>query len=88
MKILMSMPSIRMTKPADGAVVPTARNLTEGKKVRAFIQSVPESDPDSIYVGLNDRDPAWHDLYKVKISTGEKTLISGKQRPACRIGFR
>ena len=63
-------------KPADGAVVPTARNLTEGKKVRAFIQSVPESDPDSIYVGLNDRDPAWHDLYKVKISTGEKTLIA------------
>ncbi|MGH9959409.1 MAG: hypothetical protein ACREBC_20170, partial [Pyrinomonadaceae bacterium] len=26
-------------------------------------------------VGLNDRDPAWHDLYKVKISTGERTLL-------------
>ena len=63
-------------KPADGAVVPAARNLTEGKKVRAFIYAVPESDPDVIYVGLNERDPAWHDLYKVKISTGEKTLIS------------
>ncbi len=62
-------------KPADGSVVPTARNLTEGKKVRAFIQNVPESEPDAIFVRLNDRDPAWHDLYKVKISTGEKTLI-------------
>ena len=62
-------------QPAADAKVPAARNLTEGKKVRAFIQSVPESDPDVIYVGLNDRDAAWHDLYKVKISTGEKTLI-------------
>jgi hypothetical protein len=24
---------------------------------------------------LNDRDNAWHDLYKVKISTGERTLV-------------
>jgi dipeptidyl aminopeptidase/acylaminoacyl peptidase len=41
-----------------------------------MIQAVPESDPDAIYVGMNDRDKAWHDLYKVKISTGERTLIS------------
>ena len=54
---------------------PAARNLTEGKNVRAFIQGVPRSEPDAIYVGLNDRDPAWHDLYKVSISTGQKTLI-------------
>ncbi|CAN5592146.1 S9 family peptidase [soil metagenome] len=62
-------------KPATGAEVPTARNLTDAKNVRAFIYAVPKSDPDAIYVGLNDREPAWHDLYKVKISTGEKTLI-------------
>jgi hypothetical protein len=41
-----------------------------------MIQLVPKSDPDAIYVGINDRDKAWHDLYKVKISTGERTLIS------------
>ena len=28
-----------------------------------------------MYVGINDRDKAWHDLYKVRISTGEKTLL-------------
>jgi len=28
-----------------------------------------------VYIGLNDRDKAWHDLYKLKISTGEKTLM-------------
>jgi dipeptidyl aminopeptidase/acylaminoacyl peptidase len=63
-------------KPADGSPVPAARNLTDAKGVRAQIQHVPLSDPDVIYVGLNDRDKAWHDLYKVKISTGERTLIS------------
>ena len=61
--------------PAAGQDVPTARNLTDAKGARAFIYSVPRSEPDTIYVGLNDRDPAWHDLYKVKISTGERTLV-------------
>ncbi|NNE99750.1 MAG: S9 family peptidase, partial [Pyrinomonadaceae bacterium] len=64
-----------MDTPANGDAVPAARNITEGEKVRATIQSVPKSDPDSIYVGLNDRDPAWHDIYRVSISTGKKTLI-------------
>src|SRR4051795_401455 len=61
--------------PAAGQKVPAARNLTEAKKVRAVLYAVPKIDPDTIYVGLNDRDPAWHDLYKVKISTGERTLL-------------
>src|SRR5689334_20767465 len=61
--------------PASGQEVPAARNLTDVKGVRAAIFSVPRSEPDAIYVGLNDRDAAWHDLYKVKISTGERTLI-------------
>lgn len=63
-------------KPAAGSDVPAARNITDAKGVRAIIQAVPKSDPDAIYVGINDRDKAWHDLYKVKISTGERTLIS------------
>lgn len=62
-------------KPAEGQKVPAARNLTDAKEVRAFIYAVPEADPDTIYVGLNDRDKAWHDLYRVKISTGERTLV-------------
>ncbi|MEP6947319.1 MAG: S9 family peptidase [Acidobacteriota bacterium] len=61
---------------AAGSDVPVARNITEAKGIRAMIEAVPESDPDAIYVGMNDRDKAWHDLYKVKISTGERTLIS------------
>lgn len=62
-------------KTAAGKDVPDARNLTEGKKVRAFLYGVPKSEPDTIIVGLNERDPAWHDIYKLSISTGKKTLL-------------
>ncbi|HEX7707263.1 MAG TPA: S9 family peptidase [Thermoanaerobaculia bacterium] len=62
-------------KPAKGQKVPAARNLTEAKEIRAIIYAVPESAPDTIFIGLNDRDKAWHDLYQVKISTGERKLL-------------
>ncbi len=61
--------------PAAGSEAPPSRNITDAKGVQAQIQAVPRSDPDTIYVGLNDRDKAWHDLYKIKISTGERTLV-------------
>src|SRR2546423_2125486 len=61
--------------PVAGQDVPTARNLIDAKGVRAEIFAVPRTDPDTLYVGMNDRDKAWHDLYKVKISTGERTLV-------------
>jgi dipeptidyl aminopeptidase/acylaminoacyl peptidase len=62
-------------KPAAGADAPVSRDLTGLKGVRVSIYEVPKSDPDLVYIGLNDRDKAWHDLYKLKISTGEKTLM-------------
>jgi dipeptidyl aminopeptidase/acylaminoacyl peptidase len=60
---------------AAGADVPAPRNLTDLKGVRAVFYHVPPTDPDAVYVGLNDRDQAWPDLYKVKLSTGERTLL-------------
>lgn len=62
-------------KPAAGADVPAPRNLTKAKNVRAEVYLVSKKEPDVIYVALNERDPAWHDLYKIKISTGERTLV-------------
>ena len=62
-------------KPAGGQDIPTNRALTDYKGVRTIIYAVPKSDPDALYIGLNDRDKKWHDLYKLKISTGEKTLL-------------
>ena len=60
---------------ASGRDVPEARNLTDLKNIRVQIYAVPKSDPDAMYIGINDRDAAWHDVYRVKISTGERTLI-------------
>ncbi len=54
--------------------IPEARNLTPIEGVRAVIVNVPESDPDAIFVGLNDRDKSWHALYTVKIYSRERTL--------------
>jgi hypothetical protein len=55
--------------------VPPTRSLTDLKGVRTQIFAVPKSKPDILYIGLNDRDPRWHDLYELHLSTGEKTLV-------------
>ena len=62
--------------PADPATgVPPTRALTNLKGVRTLIFAAPRSKPDKLYIGLNDRDPQWHDLYELSLSTGEKTLL-------------
>lgn len=54
--------------------VPESRNLTPKDEVTAQIYHVSQNNPDLMMIGLNDRDKAWHDLYELKISTGELTL--------------
>jgi dipeptidyl aminopeptidase/acylaminoacyl peptidase len=61
--------------PAAGRNVPPARNLTAVKGVRVVMYAMPRDEPDTIYIGLNDRDPAWHDLYRVSLSSGARTLM-------------
>jgi dipeptidyl aminopeptidase/acylaminoacyl peptidase len=61
--------------PAAGADAPAARNLTDAKGARVYFYSLPKTNPDVILVGLNDRDAAWHDLYQLTISTGQRTLL-------------
>ncbi len=60
---------------AAGADAPPSRDLTGLKGVVVQLYSAPKTDPDILYIGINDRDKAWHDLYKLKISTGERSLI-------------
>jgi dipeptidyl aminopeptidase/acylaminoacyl peptidase len=62
-------------KAIAGADAPLSRDLTGLKGVRVYLYDLPKKNPDIIYMGLNDRDKAWHDLYKLSISTGEKTLV-------------
>lgn len=61
--------------PAAGAIAPPSRDLTGLKGVRVELIDAPRNAPDTLYIGLNDRDKAWHDLYKLNIATGEKTLV-------------
>jgi dipeptidyl aminopeptidase/acylaminoacyl peptidase len=55
--------------------VPPTRALTNLKGVRTQIYAVPRAKPDILYIGLNDRDAHWHDLYELRLSSGEKTLL-------------
>ena len=61
--------------PEAASGVPPARDLTPVENVRAYIYAVPEKNPDVIIVGLNDRDQAYHDVYRVKIASGERELL-------------
>lgn len=50
-------------------------DLTPKKKVRAMVAGVSHKHPHHIVVGLNDRNPQLHDLYKVDLRSGEMALI-------------
>ncbi|MEX0676308.1 MAG: S9 family peptidase [Pirellulales bacterium] len=51
------------------------KDLTPLNKVAAQIEGVSERFPTEIIVGLNDRDPQYHDLYRVNVATGERKLL-------------
>ncbi len=61
--------------PEPETAVPPARNLTPIDNVRAYIYSVPESTPNRIIIGLNDRNPQLHDVYALDLTTGERELL-------------
>lgn len=68
--------SVDPTAPAEQKTgVPKPKDLTPIEKVKTYIYDVPENDPAHILIGLNDRDPKYHDVYKLNIKTGEKTLV-------------
>ncbi|HSM37131.1 MAG TPA: alpha/beta fold hydrolase [Longimicrobiales bacterium] len=60
---------------AVGGTIPEARDLTPVEGVRAVIYSTPENTPGEIIVGLNDRDAAYHDVYRVNLESGERELL-------------
>jgi dipeptidyl aminopeptidase/acylaminoacyl peptidase len=62
-----------MAKVTSG--VPESRNITPLKDVTAQIYMVSRKNPDLLMIGLNNRDKASHDLYSLKISTGELKKI-------------
>jgi dipeptidyl aminopeptidase/acylaminoacyl peptidase len=57
----------------DGVAPP--RDLTPLENVRAAIYALPESTPEFMIIGLNDRDPRIHDVYRLSIKTGARELL-------------
>ncbi|NER47627.1 MAG: prolyl oligopeptidase family serine peptidase [Symploca sp. SIO1A3] len=51
------------------------RNLTPIDGVTARIYGIPKQTPNQIIVGLNDRNPQFHDVYRLDLTTGERTLL-------------
>jgi WD40-like Beta Propeller Repeat len=60
---------------APNGTAPKAINITNEKKLQAVIYRVSPTQSEVIEVGLNDRDPAWHDLYEVNIVSGARHLV-------------
>lgn len=50
-------------------------DLTPLEKVAAQIQEVSHKFPEEILIGLNDRNPQLHDIHRVNIVTGERSLV-------------
>jgi dipeptidyl aminopeptidase/acylaminoacyl peptidase len=61
--------------PAPGARAPAPLDLTPGDGVQARIYALPERDPEHAIVGINDRDPRLHDVYRLDLAGGARTLI-------------
>ena len=49
-------------------------DLTPLENIHAQIQEASPQHPGQLLVGLNDRDPQFHDLYRLDLTTGERTL--------------
>jgi dipeptidyl aminopeptidase/acylaminoacyl peptidase len=53
----------------------TQKDLTPYKDVRADIVGVSYKKPGVIAVALNDRNPEYHDIWEVNLTTGNRVLI-------------
>jgi dipeptidyl aminopeptidase/acylaminoacyl peptidase len=50
-------------------------DLTPLKKVNARIEKVGHKSPAEVLIGLNDRNEEFHDLYRLNLDTGKRTLV-------------
>ncbi len=52
----------------------TTTDLTPGK-LRAVVEGVSRRRPNEVVIGLNDRDPRFHDVYLFDLAAGTKKLL-------------
>jgi len=63
------------SEPDPQTGVPEPRVFTDYEGVQTRILSVPRKNHEQIIIGINDRDPALHDAYRVNLNTGERDLV-------------
>ncbi len=51
------------------------RDLTPLPGVQAQVVGLSHERPGVVLVGINDRNPEWHDVYEIDIATGERRLV-------------
>ncbi len=56
-------------------VTKESRDLTPIQGVKAMVMGVSHRVPEEILVGLNDRNPELHDVYRINLLSGERTLV-------------
>jgi dipeptidyl aminopeptidase/acylaminoacyl peptidase len=54
--------------------------LSPESGVQARVQQVSTEHPHEILIAINDRDPQFHDLYRVDVRTGKRKLIQENDR--------
>lgn len=53
----------------------TTKDLTPYKDMRAMIIASSYERPDEVLVGINNRDPRWHDAWLINVVSGEATMV-------------
>jgi dipeptidyl aminopeptidase/acylaminoacyl peptidase len=61
------------------------KDLTPLDNIHAQVQDTSEKFPTEILVGLNDRIPQLHDIWKVNIETGERELVKQNEGMAAYV---
>ena len=57
------------------AATPSVKNLTPNRAVQARLLRGSNAHPEEILVGLNDRDPKFHDVHRINVRSGEDKLV-------------
>ena len=56
------------------------KDLTPFEGVQAQIQGISPQFPEELIVGLNNRDPQYHDIYRINLVSGEMDLLLQNER--------
>ncbi|MEY2936419.1 MAG: hypothetical protein RL033_7168, partial [Pseudomonadota bacterium] len=56
------------------------KDLTPYEKTRARVDAMSKKFPTTIVLAMNDRDPKYHDLYRVDSVTGQRKLLLKNER--------